>query len=57
MKSQHDIRNLDYFLETLDPALLEKLAANITVLIEDDLISIQPPADNLFIDAEAKNGL
>ena len=57
MKSQQEIKDMGYFLEILDPALLEKLAANITALSENDLISIQTPADNLFINAEAKNGL
>ena len=57
MKSQRDIRNLDYFLESLDPALLEKLAANILDLTSEDLQEIQSINDRLFTRGEAENGL
>lgn len=57
MKSQQDIRNLDYFLESLDPALLEKLAANILDLTSEDLQEIQSINERLFTRGEAENGL
>lgn len=57
MKSQQDIRNLDYFLESLDPALLEKLAANILDLTSEDLQEIQSINERLLTKGEAENGL
>ena len=57
MKSQQEIKDMGYILEILDPALLEKLAANILDLTSEDLREIHAINERLFAKGEAENGL